>query len=236
MSSLNKTVKTDARTVARYNARVKANNAKFRKLSLQEQRIAIAEDVIDQLRSKKLIAKSGNGYLVFDDKVERLLEDQFATDPELDNFKEMFEDGNEFDKYKHLLKKEELAKLEDKAEPPDLSVITMQTSCEVCGIGSMFVSTVEKCDKIKCLIVQDGEDDSEDIREREVQMEYMSKWFDEDQLLEIEDYFEQHTYKHDGDSPIMDQSNDTKRLIMIMENIISNKGKFDPENGKHRNR
>ena len=234
MPTLSKTIKTDPRTIARYNARVKANNEKFRKLSLREQRITIAKDVIAQLRAKKLIAKSGNGYLVFDDKVEEVLEAQYGTDPELENFKEMFDEGSEFEKYKHLLKEEELAKLEDKDAPPDLSAITMQTSCEVCGIGSMFVSTVEKCDKIKCLLGEDG--DENDIREREVQMEYMRKWFDKEQLLEIEKYFEQDVYGGDDsdDSPIVAQESDTKRLVMIMENIISNGGKFDPRSGKHR--
>jgi hypothetical protein len=225
-------VKLDPKSLAKFAAVVKANNATFIKLTLPQQRVKIAEDVIAQIRSRKLVAKSRNGYLNLPDAVEGQIEELINPQDEDDKADMLmeFENGGRYEHLKHLLKPEAFEEV-PKCELPDLSAITLQSKCIVCGIGSMFVSTVEKMDKLK---ITDSYGAEPDIRDRDTQVKYMRKWFSESQLRLIENYFEQFGIgSFWEDSKIKSQSSDNKRLIMIMENIISNKGKFDPTKGKH---
>lgn len=197
----NRTLRTDARTLATIRKRIEKNNAAFLKLTKAQQRVQIAKDVLEQLAIKKIVATSTYFEL---------------SAVKLNN------------------------QLDDAAEEGiDLSEVTSQVKCNVCGIGSLFVAALERTDnfKAKKLVGTDTYGD-----EKGVEVRYLKKWFDEEQLNEVEDYFELfrancdvHGNRSDprSPSPIRRQKYASKRLRMIMENIISNNGRFDPDKGAH---
>lgn len=118
----------------------------------------------------------------------------------------------------------------------DFGECAAQAQCTVCGIGSLFISAVMKNDELpadKVAEAQEGCWDSPCMRD-DVQVPYLEKWFDSEQLDLIEDYYERHIY--DFESPIRQEYNNNKRLRMIMENIVSNGGRFDPYKGAHSKR
>lgn len=161
-------------------------NARFKKLSKKEQRIAIAKDVIAQVKAGRILPTSA-----------------------------YFQVSNAIASHLHAAGALELG-----------TVIASCTSkndpCEVCGIGSLFVSAVLKADKLK---IKDF-DFSSGVRKQEVQ--YLERWFDAMQLVLIEAHYEV-SIAGIGCSNVPAQ-----RMIMIMENIISNGGKFDPYKGAHK--
>ncbi len=110
----------------------------------------------------------------------------------------------------------------------DVSEVTSQVKCDVCGIGSLFVAAVERADKLKI-----NDFMNEDTRDAEVN--YLKRWFSDEMLDKVEDYFEVGNGNLSSASPIQRQEKRSKRMKMIMENIISNNGKFDPEKGSHKN-
>jgi len=113
--------------------------------------------------------------------------------------------------------------------------------CEVCGIGSLFVSTIELENKAT---VSDLFDNTENYEAMSIPFvgkkkmaDTLSKYFDEDQLDLIEAYFERTVVHANGNlritdinenSPIWETNRKSERLRMIMNNIIENKGKFKP--------
>ena len=108
----------------------------------------------------------------------------------------------------------------------DMSECVSQVQCEVCGIGSLFVGAVRLADKLKF-----ADFDSSWSGCRGQEADYLAQWFDDKQLNLVEDYFERNNRSEGEDSPIYGEESDDKRLIMIMENIVSNKGRFNPERG-----
>jgi hypothetical protein len=191
-------VSTNPRRLEAVRKRLEKKNEEFRKLTKSEQRVQIAQDVIAQLKAKKLVAAST--YLT----------------PQVDDVNI---DSPECDDYPYI-------------GDLDVSEVTSQVQCEVCGIGSLFVTAVERNDKLKVkkFINDDGWGSA--FSNREGQVEYLRRWFPEEMLDEIEAYFEDDT-RHSA-SPIRREWDADKRLQMIMENIISNNGKFNPEKGDHR--
>ncbi len=108
-------------------AAVKARNKTFQKLSAKNKRIAIANDVISQIKTKALKPKQGvyfESAVVDSHKHGPLDEDGFA-DP---------------DAYDKLDLRDQL--------------IRTQESCQVCALGSLFACTVKIQNKISVL---DGE-------------------------------------------------------------------------------
>lgn len=185
---------------------LKAKNKRFAKLTRKEQRLAIAEDVIAQIRAKKFVAAST--YFQLGKSTHAF--DVFRT-PDYENVEDAAEAGK------------------------DLSECIAQTGCTVCGIGSLFASAVLNNDRLKMSKVVDPGDPDYDAAayidiERDLEVSYLKKWFDADQLGLIEYYFEHHGSCH---GPISDEDNNTKRLVMIMQNIVSNGGIFDPTKGRH---
>jgi hypothetical protein len=187
--------------------RITEANARFKKLSRAEQRVAIAKDVIAQLRAKRFIAESIYFQLGKGDDISIYVDD----------------------------------------DAPAAACI-MQTGCQVCGIGSIFTGAVLKDPKIKMSDVDSGD--------RDDQVQYLRRWFSERQLDLIENYFESNTgaalsidFNYlDGDCeeehgeyyehrfkmhPIVKEYDNEARLTMIMQNIVSNDGVFDPRKGKH---
>ncbi len=182
---------------------LRAANRRFEKLSRKEQRLAVARDVITQVKAKKYVAASTYFALGKHDR------------------------GATFDY--------DVGGLAASVEAEqDLGECISQVGCTVCGIGSLFASSVVKHDNLKINKFLGTADDTNDLSiDREGTVQYLSRWFTAIQLDLIEQYFEQHAY--DTDSPIADENNDDKRLIMIMENILSNNGIFNPKKGAHAN-
>ncbi len=191
-------IKTQGKAFEALQKTLKKENAKFKKLTRAQQRVAIAEDVIAQVKAKKFIANS----TYFD----------WAESVDSDTVENAKEAGL------------------------DLSECVSQVKCEVCGIGSLFMSGVRKADNLKI-----NQFNTWDARSEAV--EYLEKWFDSDQLDLVEDYYERngglvpdewYVDYDDSCSPIYRQDDDDKRLMMIMANIASNNGKFDPKKGKYK--
>lgn len=200
----NRTVKTDPQTLARIRRRLQARNRRFKVMSRAEQRVAIAKDVIAQLDAKKIVARST--YFSPPQKVEDKCRARYG---------------------------------DEKVRELDLSEVTAQVKCEVCGIGAVFLSTVEFNDKLKVKEFFSYDPIHGYLSDRDNQVEYLGKWFSSKQLDEIEEYFENGSPGCDeakpwSSSPIQREVKREKRLRMIMENIISNNGKFDPYKGKHK--
>lgn len=117
----------------------------------------------------------------------------------------------------------------------DMSECVSQVSCQVCGIGSLFVAAVKRADDLK---ISDflGDD-------RALEVEYLKDWFNEEQLHLVEEYYERHDHWSpvEGESwvvmhpdhPITREMNPGKRMKMIMENVVSNSGRFIPTRGAH---
>ena len=94
-------------------------------------------------------------------------------------------------------------------------------SCSACALGSMFLSAVDRKNKLSMLNMgsyvpgQHLNLYSDDTRD------YLGKFFSQEQLAEIEDSFED---DRRDDLKVSDK----KHMVAIMENIIANGGKFKP--------
>lgn len=130
--------------------------------------------------------------------------------------------------------------------PTNMALLTSRTSCEVCGIGSLFVAALERDGRYK-LGRYKGR--SSEPGRAEIVC-YLTPYFDRTQLQLIEAFFEQDLYFTSIDvqetldpemvykNPIFTERDDRKRLEMIMENIIENNGQFIPcktEKGRNKN-
>jgi len=121
----------------------------------------------------------------------------------------------------------------DLGDELDAGVLISQASCAVCGIGSLFVAAVRKNNK---MTINDFLDVEHHGNTREDQADYLEKWFDNEQLDLIEEFFEHDGGYHKDKCPMLATNDKNQRLRMIMENIISNDGKFDPTKGRHKNK
>lgn len=186
--------------------RLRATNTRFKKLTKAQQRVAIAKDVIQQVRSEMYIARST--YFTFARVKDKAISDSRSL----------------AECHTRVLGHAEAANV-------DLSEVISQTPCEVCGIGSLFASAVRKADNLP---LNDFSNALYNESARDAEGEYLSTWFTDDELDEIEAYYEcNHAYDQWQDSPLLSCGNSTNRLIMIMENIISNRGRFNPRRGRH---
>lgn len=173
--------------------------AEFKKMTLAQKRVAIAKDVIADLRAKRYIAEHGTyldlGKFEYDENGKRMLP----------------EDGRD--------------------------VLLSLPKCSVCAIGAVFCAVVKRKDKIE---------QSDLIWASDHDMIEFVKIFSEEQLRLMEVAFEGATPRDgvSGDdywnARAFYQANDVdkdaygeKLLIRIMENVISNNGKFNPLKGKH---
>lgn len=198
-------IRTSGKFFERLRARLKRENKKFKTLSKGAQRLQIAQDVLTQLAMRRIRPESN--YFSLSDGL-----DEVAAEADQKGL--------------------------------DLSEIVAQTTCHVCGIGSVFVAAVQRADKCKL------SDMKATGNTRDFETDYLKRWFSLDQLGLIEAYYECHDsgsqyYSESGHdspfdsewdvrSPIHRQKSPNKRMKMIMENIISNRGKFDPTKGQHR--
>lgn len=104
-------------------------------------------------------------------------------------------------------------------------------SCQVCGIGAVFVSKVNLANKFK---IDHGFGNDRFNPGHENMVENMSRIFTDHELAQIETLFEG-WYRQingqlvDASNFRINVSNPTDRLILIMENIIKNKGELKLE-------
>lgn len=186
------------------------DNAWFSKLSKAGKRVAIARDVLAQLKSGRLIATSGIWLRNSDN-------DYIVNEKESSN------------------KELELQ-----------TIFKSKKACKACAMGGLFMCAVERANKLKVKELfeyeyWEGDGNRFDIDEEDT-FDYLSRFFDRDQLKLIEANFEM------GKGAIRDSdigctfwntlSEDTivylsdhpeERMRLIMENIIAHKGDFEPE-------
>lgn len=126
-------------------------------------------------------------------------------------------------------------KVEDQAKP----LMDAVESCNVCGIGSMFVSTVMRFNKLTIgdIVGADtnpADDDENQISAKEfvdeasgggVMYEYLEQFFPAEDLRKVEEAFEGGSFCAVEDHPY---PSDDIRLRLIMENIVANEGRFRP--------
>lgn len=114
------------------------------------------------------------------------------------------------------------------------SLTRKQKKCEVCGIGALFVASVERADKLKVSALEDlrglemaTPGDFTGISESDC-FDYLKRFFDDDQLDAIESAFErgEGTTHHDSRDFAAAVDNAADRMRLIMENIVANKGRF----------
>lgn len=114
----------------------------------------------------------------------------------------------------------------------DLSTITSQTKCTVCGIGAMFIAVVRLADKAPLNSFIIGNSKSQNARvcvARQSIVQYLAPYFSYDELDAVEKYFEHGTTSIFNDPTRLDVAfgrNDRLRIIAL--HIIKNKGKFKP--------
>lgn len=176
----------------------------FETLTAEEKRVTLAQDVLESIRARRLLAYTSCWM-------------QLPST----------EGG-----YSQYLKDEEiLGKLDPQT---DLQEIVNTRVCKVCALGAIFAETVRTRDKFKIADITDTVLLYPDIQK------YLSDLFDNEQLMYIEFAYEGGSGQF-KDRNIEDESlkerlytyynqyeNDEDRMIVIMENIITNKGTFVP--------
>jgi hypothetical protein len=183
-------------------------NEAFEAMTPEKKRVTVAKDVLKQLDTGRLKAKHGT-FLQLNGNVDAIF------------------------------------KAQDEGE--DLAVaLTQVPTCTACALGALFSCTVERADEY-------GSDIrfSYGLDFKSGGGKYLLQFFDSAQLALIEYAFERGTgYMDEGDGWMAgrasfyltsDQRNSglafakgvkgTKRMRLIMENIIANKGTFDPSTG-----
>jgi len=201
-------IKFKGKKFEKLKAFLKRENAKFGKLTKKEQRLEIAHDVIALLKAERIMASST--YISFEDGAD--LEPCYAS---------------EEDDYGDRVIDPAMKKIETRL------LLDQLPACEVCGIGSLFVAAVRKHDKLPISNFLDLYNGRSDRRDSEAR--YLKKWFDQDELYDVERFFEADADNFsEQSSPIRSQNDKSIRLVMIMENIISNGGHFKPSVGRHK--
>lgn len=108
-------------------------------------------------------------------------------------------------------------------------VLKKRKTCEGCALGGMFMCAVERTDKLK---MNELIDPYSGIEEEDT-VNYLSRFFDDNQLHMIESAFERGEGAHATDEESVDFVRDvegaSERMRLIMENIIVHDGEFNPE-------
>lgn len=200
---MNTTETVSETTLRRREAHTKARNEAFQKLTKAEQRVEIAKDVIRALNSRKLIAESGVFFKSNEDGVFNVVSEQ-------QQLKDAFHD--------------------DKIE-----------KCHVCALGAVFVEAAKHDDEAvnETGYVFPDYNNNNKMRwsnNSERMRQHLKKYFSYTQLAMIENAFEQDNCVYNenctrsvgGASFAKDVESDSKRMKLIMQNIIDNDGTFKP--------
>lgn len=191
------------------------------KATREEERVALAQDVIAQLDSKRFTATRGI-YLSIDGKLDTLLEGVGTLIREAhsgDKWNKetgdwVYQEGSEE-------AQKELDKLLKEFLPPP-------ENCRVCAIGAVFVAALDVHNKLKLedmeSVVNDGTLEDGDM------LEYLSTWFSYVEMRDMESVFEDHDRGYRFRETILSKDNPENLPIYermmrgIMQHIIDTKG------------
>lgn len=183
--------------------RIKRANEKFASMTKAEKRVQIAKDVITQLQAKKIKATPGT-YVRTTLKNVQVKKDDYGCSML------HFDKGTQAqDVFKGL-------------------------TCDACALGSMFLCAVDTHDKLKMKNLNPECDIDYDKASAEIRLDnqdmydYLSKFFNREQLYQIECAFEGSNFESSA-RLYKNERNSRKRLRLIMENIVNNEGTFVPE-------
>jgi len=190
--------------------RVSRDNKAFDKLSPADKRVAIARDVLAQIAAQKLVPTSGT-WLSGKDDSPLFDEKDVKKNPELQ------------------------------------AILTKTKQCEGCALGGLFLCAVKKADKLKLNELEEVKkfeewkaecgseaflsDESKYIYQEDA-FKYLGRFFSKDQLEAIESAFEQgrgavQEYEYSEAANFAEEVGEPEdRMRLIMENIISHKGRF----------
>lgn len=197
--------KTAKKIIEAANKRTRAANTTFARATPAQKRVIIAKDVIAALNSRKIVATTG---LYVD---EDPLVDVVLTEKDLDK------------DYRQVL-----PKLEE---------------CQACAVGSMFLCAVKRADNLplrETNLLAEIQDNKEwgDGKAAATLAEvhpgfhsYLTRFFDRDQIYLMENAFEQSSI-HERVRVVCLYGDDEERLRMIMENVVRNRGRFQPNDRK----
>jgi hypothetical protein len=220
-----KVKKTEAELQAAYNKRVKDRNYRFEKMSPAKKRVRIAKDVIEMLDTQKLQAKTGS-YL----HASRISDGQYEYDYDADMYEVQYRVQSFVDPgdTRYLRQQQE-------AEATPVHVLLDKVeSCTVCAIGSAFVASVLRANKVTM------GDIGGKIGGGSTHREYLQRFFTKAQLGLIESAFErsdEYSTRVGVSAKLAGKAvefggetlgNDDKRLRAIFNNIIDNDGTFKP--------
>jgi len=183
---------------------------KAKKLTKSQMRVAVAKDALKQVQLENVVVLSGNGYVVND---------------ELDN---------QICSINHDL--EAQGKDTDKVELREHldGILGKVSKCEVCAKGALFLSAIRKFNNFSLNRGSSKSIDGEASNETR-------KIFGKKNADLIEAYFEQSSprkpfiVKDESDTSTEyyrwedGYPNDKERLILILKNVIANKGTFKPK-------
>ena len=179
-------------------------------LTKKQMRIAIAKDVIAQLEAKKIIATPGS----------------WTDDPKLgslDDFADIQLNKSTLD--------EKVVKINA------CDYVNKLNKCQVCALGSLFVSSVSLYNGVSWNLRPDFDDSLMHNTFENIDESPLLKYFSREQLALIESTFENNEgalYPSSDSEAVLSRAfygkyrNDKDRLIGIMKNIINNDGTFDP--------
>ena len=191
------------------------------KATREEERVALAQDVIAQLDAKRFTATRGI-YLSIDGKLDTLLDDVTNLIGEAHSGERwnkekgdwVYKEGSE-EAQKEL---DEL--LKEFLPPPE--------NCRVCAIGAVFVAALDVHNKLKLedmeSVVTDGSLEDGDM------LSYLSTWFDFEEMRDMESVFENHDRGLRFRETILSKDNpenlpiEDRIMRGIMQHIINTKG------------
>lgn len=180
--------------------------ADLEKLSKPEARVAIARDVLSQLRSQKLVAESGNYCYMFPK----------GSPNELGDIPEVISQQD----------------VDNKIDLQDIFKKKVQ-KCEVCAKGALFVSMVRKYDNVPIPVNGVGDSYLDGTYVTSKLRRYFSG--SQLELIEYAFELgtagiptASETVKYNASSFCEQYDSDKERMIAIMKNIIKNEGTFIP--------
>jgi len=119
----------------------------------------------------------------------------------------------------------------------EVNVVIKDKKCDVCALGAMFISAVDRFDDLKVKNSLAAEDHPTDGFGSAGVYGYLSRFFDYEQLTAMETAFEGRSIGRYVEDPELRErcyafckyeGNSEKRMRMVMNNIIDNNGKFIP--------
>jgi hypothetical protein len=200
----------------------------FKKMTKAQKRVAIAKDVLGQLRQGTIEAESGSWCPILDDiRFDRTVNKQVNKTIDTDG---QYVYGD-MEKVTRKVKKA-LANVEVRSMILE-GMAAQQENCSACALGALFTCAVLRKDELSVADVQKRVNNGNEFK---VIKDYLGEFFSERQLDLLEFCFEQGSGaagSHNDDDEFlaaaeygMDYHSDEGRLTAMMKNIVKNSGKF----------